>query len=121
MLNFGNFSKDKSLFDFSDNPHDSNLFDPANKSYWQNKRWILSQSQNIFINCCRCWRKQKQKLKKEKGVNKNVIKRIRPKEFIAALFNKMFYWKEFKVNCIELELMMSAKLLCLVLTIKNTY
>ena len=38
MLNFGNFSKDKSLFDFSDYPQDSKCFDPVNKSYWQNKR-----------------------------------------------------------------------------------
>ena len=29
--------------------------------------------------------------------------------------------KEFKVNCIELKLMMFAKFLCLVLMIKDTY
>ena len=62
--------------------------------------------------------------KKAKGVNKNVVKNIRHKEYIDILFNKKWWnikWKEFKVNCIELELIMFAKCLCLVLMIKGTY
>ena len=62
--------------------------------------------------------------KKSKGVNKNVVKNIRHKEFVDVLFNKKMMrqkMKEFKGNCIKLELMMFVKFLCLVFMIKDTY
>ena len=65
--------------------------------------------------------------KKAKAVIKNVVKNTRHKELVDVLFNKkimrhnMKRWKDFKVNCIELELMMFVKFLCLLLMIKDTY
>ena len=50
-------------------------------------------------------------IKKTKEVNKNIIKNIRHKEFVVVLLVKN------KVNYIELELMVFAKFLCLLLMI----
>ena len=36
---------------------------------------------NVFLNCCQC-----REVKKENGVNKNVVKSIRHKECVNALF-----------------------------------
>ena len=58
---------------------------------------------------------------KAKGVNKNVVNRSVFKEFDDVLFNKKIMRKEFNVNCIELELSMFLKFICLDLMIKDTY
>ena len=58
---------------------------------------------------------------KAKGVNKNVVNRSAFKEFADVLFNKKIMGKEFNVNCIELELLMFLKFICLDLMIKDTY
>ena len=57
---------------------------------------------------------------KTKGVNK----KIRHKEFVDVLFNKKVIKhtiKEFKVNCMSLELMMFVRFHCLVSMINNIY
>ena len=67
-----------------------------------------------------------EEVKQTKGVNKNVVKKIRYKEFADVLFNKKMIRhnmniKEFTVNYIELELMMFVKFHCLLLMIKDIY
>ena len=67
-----------------------------------------------------------EEVKQTKGENKNVVKKIRYKEFVDVLFNKKMIRhnmniKEFTVNCIELELMMFLKFHCLLLMIKDIY
>ena len=61
--------------------------------------------------------------KKAKGLNKTVAKNTRHKEFADVLFNEKTgkTHNQKKANYIELELMMFAKFLCLVLMIKDTY
>ena len=61
-------------------------------------------------------------VKKAKKVNKNVVKSIRHEEFVDSLFNtKIMRHKEFKANCIKLELMLFVRFLCLPLMMKDTY
>ena len=62
--------------------------------------------------------------KKVKGTNKNLVKSIPHKEYVDILFNKKVIrdkWKEFKVNCIKLELVKFVKFLYLSLMIKDIY
>ena len=58
-----------------------------------------------------------EEIKKIKGLSKNVVKNIGHKEYLGVLFNKYLkriqsklHRKEFKVNCIELELIMFFRL-----------
>ena len=65
-----------------------------------------------------------EEVKKENGVNKNIIKNIKLKRYLMLCLIKKWWditWREFKVNCIELELILFAKLHCLILMIKYTY
>ena len=62
-----------------------------------------------------------EEIKKGKGVNKNIVKSIRHKKYVDALFKKiMRHMKRIHcINCIKLELI-SAKFLRLVLMMKDT-
>ena len=114
---YEDFYENKTLFDFRDYPLDSTFFDPVNKkAIGKMKDEFKGRIINGFIGL-----KSKmyslisvddEEVTNAKGVNKN----IRRQEFVDVLFNK----KEFKVNCIELELMF-VKFHCLVLMIKDMY
>ena len=89
------FCTDKNLFDFSDYPLHSTakFFDPVNKKViCKMKDEFKGKIISDFIG-------SKQKMysltvvdseegKKAKGMNKNVVKKIRHKEYMDALFNK---------------------------------
>ena len=62
-------------------------------------------------------------VKKAKGINKSVVKKMRHDEFVSLLFNKKVIRHNMKriQSCIELVLMISAKFRYLVLMIKGTY
>ena len=127
---YEDFYPGKNLSDFSNYPLNSKLFDPANKKViGKMKDEFKGKIINGFIGL-----KSKmyslisvddEEVTKAKGVNK----KIRHKEFVEVLFNKKVkekecqknMSKEFKVNCIELELMMSVRFHCLALMIKDIY
>ena len=74
--------EDKNLFDFSDFPLDSKLFDPVNKKViGKMKDEFKGKVINGFIGLKS---KMYSLITKGKGVNK----KIRPKEFVDVLFNK---------------------------------
>ena len=129
---YEDFYENKNLFDFSDYPRDSKLFDPFNeKVIGKMKEEFKGEINSEFVG----WSSKMYSFvsvdgkenKKAKAVIKNVVKITRHKELVDVLFNKkimrhnMKRWKEFKVSCIELELMMFVKFLCLLLMIKDTY
>ena len=63
--------------------------------------------------------------KKAKGINQNVVKNTEHEKNILMLYLIKKYWdrtwKEFKVNCKELELMMFLRFHYLVLMIKDIF
>ena len=90
---YENFYEDKDLSDFSDYPQDSKLFDPVNKKVIgkmkdEFKGKIMSEFVELKSKMYSLIAVDGKENKKEKGVNKNVIKNIRHKEYIDVLFTK---------------------------------
>ena len=118
------------MFDFSDYPEDSKLFDPVNKNVIGKmkdkvKGKIISELVGLKSKMYSLVIANNEEIKKEKGVNKNIVKKIRHKEYILMFclikIGSDLKWKEFKVNYSELELMMFVKFLCLVLMIRGKF
>ena len=86
------FYEDKNLFDFSDCPRDSKFFDPVNnkvtgKMKDEFKGKIINEFVGLKSKMYSIIAVDGRKVKKAKGVNKNVVKSIRNKKFVDALFN----------------------------------
>ena len=87
------FYENKNLFDFSDYPEDSKFFDPVNKKAIGNmkdeiKRKIISEFVGLKSKMYSLVIINKKEMKKEKSINKNVVKNIRHKKYVVVLFNK---------------------------------
>ena len=103
------------MFDFSDYPQDSKFFDLDDKSVFgkmrdKSKGKIIRKFLGLKSKMYSLIAVDSREIKKEKAVNKNVVKNIRHEEYISVLFNKkMISWnmKKFKINYIELELIIS--------------
>ena len=80
---YEDFYKNKNLFDFSDYPHNSKFFDSVNKKVIGKMK---DEFKDAFLNSVDD--DTVEEIKKAKGVNKNVVKNIRYKEYIDALFKK---------------------------------
>ena len=84
---YEDFYKDKNLFDCSDYPLYSKFFDPANKKVLGKmkdvfKGKIISEFIGLKSKMYSLIAVDSEKVKKGKGVNKNVIKNTRHKEYI---------------------------------------
>ena len=84
---------DKNLFDFSAYPQNSKFFDSVNKKVIRKikdefKGKIISEFVGVKSKMHSLIILDGREIKKAKGVNKNVVKRIWHKEFVGALFNK---------------------------------
>ena len=117
------------MFDFHDYPQDSKFFDLANKKVIGKmkdkfKGKVISEIIGLKSKMYSLIDVDRKENKKAKEVNKNVVTNMRHKEFVDVLFNKKWWdirQKEFKVNCIELELIMFVKFLYFIFMIKDTY
>ena len=110
---YEDFYEDKKLFDLSDYPLYSKFFDLVNKKVVgkmkdEFKGKIISEFVGLKSKMYSLITVDDEELTKAKGVNK----KIRHKEFSDVLF---------KVNCIELELVMFVKFHSLDLMIKDIY
>ena len=81
------------MFDFSNYPQDSKFFDPANKKVIgklkdELKGKIISEFIGLKSKMYSLIAVDGEEVKRANGVNKNVVKSIRHKEFVDALFNK---------------------------------
>ena len=79
------------MFDFSDYPKDSKFFDPVNKKAVgkikdEFKRKIISEFVGLKSKMYSLIDVDNEENKKAKGVNKNVAKNIRHKEYVHVLF-----------------------------------
>ena len=86
------FYKDKDLFDFNDYPEDSKFFDPVDKKVIAKMKdefkgkiidefvWLKSKMYSLVTA-------DNEENKKAKGVNKNLVKNVRHREYIV-FFNK---------------------------------
>ena len=88
-----NVYEDKDLFDLSDYLQGSTFFDPANKKVIGKMKdefrgKIISEVVGLKSNMYSLGDVDNEENKKAKGVNKNVIKNIRHKEYLDVLFNK---------------------------------
>ena len=114
---YEDFYQDKNLFDFSDyslNSRElySQFFDPVNKNVIgkmndEFKRKIISEFVGLKLRMYSLIDTDGEEVAKAKGMNKNIVEKIRHKKF--------------KVNYIELELLMFVRFHCLVLMIKYIY
>ena len=90
---YEDFYEDKKLFDFSDYPQDSKFFDSVNKKVIgktkdEFKGRIISEFVGLKSKMYSLVSVDDEEIKKAKGVNKNVVKSIRRKKFVDALFNQ---------------------------------
>ena len=81
------------MFDFSDYPEDSKIFDPVNRKVIgklkdEVKGKIISEFVGLKLKIYSLVIVNNEEIKKEKGVNKNVIKMIRHEEYVYVFFNK---------------------------------
>ena len=81
------------MFDFSDYPQDSKFCDPVNKKAIGKmidkfKEKIITEFVGLKSKMYSLIAESSEEIKKAKGVNKNVVKNIRHKEYVDALFNK---------------------------------
>ena len=81
------------MFDFSDYPQHSNFFYSVNKKVIDKtkdkfKSKIISEFVGLKSKMYSLIALDSEEVKKVKGVNKNVVKKIRHKEFVDVLFNK---------------------------------
>ena len=92
---YEDFYKIKDLFDFSDYLQDSKFFDPVNKKVIgkmkvEVKGKIISDFVELKSKMYFLVVVGGEEIKKAKGVNKNVVKNIRHKEYVDVLFNQNF-------------------------------
>ena len=90
---YEDFSKYKSLFDFSNYPQDSKFFDHVNKKVIgkmkdEFKRKIISEIVGFKSNRYFLIVVDGGKIKKSKEVKKHVVKNMRHEKYIDYLFNK---------------------------------
>ena len=81
------------MFDFSDYPQDSKFCDPVNKKAIGKmidkfKGKMITEFVGLKSKMYSLIAESSEEIKKAKGVNKNVVKNIRHKEYVDALFNK---------------------------------
>ena len=81
------------MFDFSDYPQDSKFCDPVNKKAIGKminkfKGEITTEFVGLKSKMYSLIAESSEEIKKAKGVNKNVVKNIRHKEYVDVLFNK---------------------------------
>ena len=89
---YEDFYEDEYLLDFSDYPKDSKFFDPANKKVVgkmkdEFKGKIVREFIGLRSKMYSLIYVDNEENKKAKGVNKNVVKNIRHKEYVDVLFN----------------------------------
>ena len=87
------FYEDKSLFVFRDYPLSSKFYDPTNKKVIgkmkdEFKRKIIAEFVGLNSKMYSLNAVDNEEVKKEKGLNKNVVKKIGHAEFAGVLFNK---------------------------------
>ena len=100
---YEDFYKDKKLFDLSDYSLNLKFFDPVNKKVIGKmkdkfKGKIISEYSLEAYSLIDVDNKE---VKKAKGVNKNIVSKIKHKEFADVLLNRKMIkhkMKEFKVN-----------------------
>ena len=91
---YEDFYEDKNVFDFNDYPQDSKFFNPVNKKIIgklledELKGKIISEFTGLKSKMYSSIDTYGKGNKKEKRVNKNVVKNMRHKEFVDVLFNK---------------------------------
>ena len=81
------------MFEFSNYPQDLKIFDPVNKKVIgkmkdEFKKKIISEFVGLKSKMYFLIDVNHEKIKKAKGVNKNVVKSARHKELVDVLFNK---------------------------------
>ena len=93
---YEDFYKEKDLFDFRDYSQHLNFFDPVNKKFigkmkakFKGKK--ISEFIGLKSEMYSLIAVDSEEVKKAKGVNKDVVKKIRHKEFVDVLFNKKNY------------------------------
>ena len=92
---YEDFYKNKSLFDFSDYPLNSKFFDPVNKKVIgkrknEFKEKVISEYIGLKSKMYSLIVVDSEEVKKPKGVNKNVVKKIRIKNLLMfCLIKKM--------------------------------
>ena len=92
---YEDFCENKNLFNFSDYPEDSKIFDPVNKKIiGEMKHEVIGK---IICDFVRLKSKMNslvivdnEEIKKAKGLKKNVVKNMGHKEYLGVLFNKYF-------------------------------
>ena len=97
------FYKDKNFFDFSDYPLNSKFFDPVNKNVIgkmkdEFKGKIISEFVGLNSKMYSLIDVDNEEVRKAKGVNKNVVNKIRHKEFADVLLNKKVIRHNMKRN-----------------------
>ena len=90
---YEDFYKDKNLFDFSDYPQYSKIFDPVNKKVIgkmkdEVKGKIISEFVGLKSKMYSLIDVDGEGNKKAKGANKNVVKNIRHEEYLDVSFNE---------------------------------
>ena len=90
---YEDFYENKNLFDFSDYPKDSNIFDSVNKKIIgtmkdEAKGKIISEFVRLKSNMYFLVVMGSEEIKIAKGVNKNVVENARHKEYVDVLLNK---------------------------------
>ena len=95
------FYEDKNVFNFSDSPQDLKFFDPVSKKEIGKMKdefngKIISKFVGLNSKMHSLYAVDGEEVKKAKGVNKNVIKNTRHKEFVDVLFNKKMMRHEMK-------------------------
>ena len=90
---YEDFYEEKNFFDFSDYPRDSLFFDTVNKKVIDKmkdelKGKIISEFFGLKSKMYYLVDVDGGENEKAKGVNKNIVKNKRPKEFVDVLFNK---------------------------------
>ena len=116
---YEDFYKDKNLFDFSDYSLNSRFYDSANKKVIgkmkdEFKGKINSEFIGLKSKMYSLIAVDSEEVKNAKGVNKNVARKIRHKEFANVFFNKKIIRHRMKRTPSKLELMMFVKFHCLV-------
>ena len=113
------------MFDFSDYPQDSKFFDLDDKSVFgkmrdKSKGKIIRKFLGLKSKMYSLIAVDSREIKKEKAVNKNVVKNIRHEEYINVLFNeKMKKYEKIQSKLHRIETY--NKFFCLILMINDTY
>ena len=98
---YKDFYRNKNLFDFSDYPQNSKFFDPVDKKVIgkmkdEVKGKIISEPIGLKSNIYSLIVMDCEEIKKVKRVKKNVVKNIRQKEYVDALFDKYIFRHKMK-------------------------